>query len=169
MATKNPAPVASKNPEIIAGTEDWVEQQLGFAPYYNPKIGDTFVATPVEIDDKDPEFNRFVFVAGMIMECARGPKDDAEPVTVNDGEQFTMGAYAMLAPLFEDYLGMKCRVTVVDQIKIADGKRTLYRFKLAVSPSDNKLIAERKAARTKAKLAARRDEKQHAANNAAQA
>ena len=146
-------PAAAQGPVSAADAIDttgWVEQQLGFAPYFNPTPGAKFVATPIEIDDKDPDFVRYVFIAEHAMECQQGPKEDAEPVLVEAGGQFTMAAYASLSMVFEDYLGLKCRVTVKDKIKIADNK-TLWRFTLAVSQEDNARLMAQKQANSKAR------------------
>jgi hypothetical protein len=162
---KSPAiPVQTANPTAALGinTTDWEDQKLGFDPYYTPKPGDVFVATPMAIDDRDPEFVRCQWMTEHSLDCARGPKDDAEPVAIESGETFNMGAYAALAAVFTDYIGIQCRVTVGEKTKIS-GNRTLWNFKLAVSQKDSLRLKEAR----KTNAAARRLQAQEKAKEIA--
>jgi hypothetical protein len=157
--TTAPATTSAGQKELLKNTENWVEQKLGFDPYYTPKQGDVFFATPADIDDKDPEFVRFIFLAEHDMQCARGPKKDAEPVTVAKNDTFSMGAYASLTKVFTDYVGMLCKITVGEKIEISGG-HTLILFKLEVSPEDAAEVLKTKGARLKARLEEQRKTKQ---------
>ena len=171
MATKNPSQVHTPaNRPTGTAPEGWVIQKMGFAPYFTPKTGESFLATPIDFDDSDPAFEggRYLFSASADVECARGPKDNQEPVTVHQGEEFTMSGYAALS--VADYFGIECHVTVGDKIPLkSNPKQSVWLFSLAVSPEDNaKLLAARQA-NARNRIAAARERKQLAAKSAAEA
>ncbi len=131
VSDANENPLSADMPD----TKSWVTQaQGGFAPYYTPRTGDVFVATPIDIDTRNPKFPRFLFSASHEMSCAKGPKKAVQAVTVRAGEDFSMSAYAALP--VEDFLGIETRITIGEKIDIAGG-HTLWQFELAVSPEDS--------------------------------
>jgi hypothetical protein len=129
---------ASDLPKEVANFQ---EEQIGFPPYWNPSEGKKFYARVVDVDDADPDFQRFVLQAGHDIECQRGPSADAETVVVHKGEFFTCSVYASL-PLHR-YLDIPVLVTVKGKRKL-DGARTLWEFSLAVSEQAKKVLAKRR-------------------------
>ena len=75
----------------IAGTRE----QIGFAPYWNPKVGKKLFFTVMGFDNQDPTFPRYICRAeakdGVL--CHRGKAADAQEVHVAFGESFTISAY----------------------------------------------------------------------------
>lgn len=83
---------------------EFEKAQTSFPPYWNPadhaadpKTDDGWVhARFLGTDDSDPEFQRHVFLALGPVGCKQGSaKHNTEvPVTVNEGELFTVSLYA---------------------------------------------------------------------------
>jgi hypothetical protein len=125
---------------------EMLEEQLGFAPYYNPIPGEAFYAVPVHFDmdlDRDRGFDRWVFQAQHPMQCFRGPKgEEQEKALVRKGEFFSTSVYAQLR--LHLYLGLPVELTC--QKKVPAKKGSMWVFTMAVTPD------------TKAKIQARRDE-----------
>lgn len=158
---KNPAPVTAGGIKVGADgiPEGWENEQIGFPPYFNPTMkedekgktipgtGNYFLAIPIDLDERNPEFKRYVLEAVQAIECKKGPADDAELITVQPGEFFTCSVYAAL-PL-EDYFGYPIFVRPVRKRKLAANeenpqKRDLWDFELKVSPETKKLLKQRR-------------------------
>lgn len=144
---------------------EWVEQQTGFPPYWNPAIdektgkGNGFRATVMALDARDPDFQRYVLQAKQPLRCANGPAEDAEAVLVGAGEYFTCSDYAAL-PL-SDFFGEEVVVLTKKKRKLAATadnaqKRDLWVFRILTSPETSmrlqaarekqaKALAERQA------------------------
>lgn len=134
---------AKKNGEIldVDGLPDfakWEEEQVGFAPYWNPEKDKWFYARIIEKDERDSEFVRYLMQAGVDTPCKRGPADGAEDITVKKGEYFTISVYFSLQDLFDLYLETGIRpfmkVTAKDTVKTSTAGRTCWLWSLLVSP-----------------------------------
>jgi hypothetical protein len=138
--------------DINFDVAQWESEQIGFPPYWNPSEGKKFLARVIARDERDPAFVRYVLQAQCKHTCQKGPSDDAEPCEVRAGEYFTCSVYAAL-PL-TDYYGVVVLVTAVKKRKLAATqdnplKRDMWDFNLKVSPTDHKMLAERKVAQAK--------------------
>lgn len=125
--------------DLDALEKEFVEQQVGFAPYWNPFIGGRFYATPeaIDIDKDDPDFIRYVLKSHINLTCYTGPADDAKEVLVKAGDYFTISAYAKL-PL-QKFIGVPVMAKVIAELDIGKGK-TMWDFEVRVSASDDKLL-----------------------------
>lgn len=140
----------------------WVDEQIGFAPYWKPEPGKVFIARPVSIDERDPEFVRYQMQCEQVaIECQRGPADGAETVTVNPGEQFSLSVYTQLAGVFNFYMESGiypvCRVEALKEQKTSKPGQTVWMFKLQVTPADKARLEAARKENTKAQLADRNE------------
>jgi hypothetical protein len=161
--TNEKKPNAEINPnDFLSGLEgfdNWEEEQVGFPPYWNPELGVRISAKVIALDVRDELFHRWTLQATRkSIQCAIGPAEDAEPVTVKPGELFTCSAYAGL-PL-DLFVGLEVLIYVSDKRKLPGNeaskgvKRDLWVFKLLVAPESKKLLEERKAAKVAKQLEA---------------
>lgn len=147
---KNVAPPAGLSTEVVTQTKDWEEEQISFPPFWKPewnpdtKSGNAFFGMPVEFDDRDPDFPRYVMQTESVITCEKGDKANREVVQVQKGEFFTLSAYAAL-PL-DRFIGMRVLVEVVGQRDVGQ-PQPMYVFKLKVSPADKAQLAEHRKAR----------------------
>ncbi len=147
---KSTAPVSGTNANGI-DTSNWEKEQTGFAPYWEPGEGLSFLATPVAIDLRDPKFPRIQFVARETIECFTGSalQGKQESVMVQAGEIFNVSEYHALRDLLTGYLtfGAKtgiaivCKVTALDKVPTKEVGKTVWRWDVRVSPEQKKLIA----------------------------
>lgn len=138
MAKRNEVAVGPDGLPDFSGFE---KEQIAFPPYWNPEIGKKIFFTPVMLDEKDPNFPRFVCKAGMITNCLEGPSDNQKETTIKTGEYFTISQYASL-PL-QNYFGHPVLVEVMDLVKFKgeDGTpRTRWVFELRVAPETKRLL-----------------------------
>jgi hypothetical protein len=146
-----------ENEEIdaeVAAPNGWEEEQVGFAPYWTPEKGKTFLARVENFDMRDPKFQRFICEnKGKAMTCHTGPQDDQKEVTVKKGERFSLSAYAGL-PLL-DYMGCEVFVEVVGKRKIAGQPNPMWVFTIRVSPETKRMLAERRRRDARSALALR--------------
>jgi hypothetical protein len=128
--------------ELFAGGES---VNLGFAPYWNPLEGARLAFVPLALDDRDPAFPRIICRALHSLRCQRGPKVNAEKVTVEAGEAFTMSPYPTLH--LESLFGIPVRVTFGKQVPITpgpDGKpRKMWTITELTVPQGKKADVER--------------------------
>ena len=166
---KNPADTSAPTAEevtdfdkaLLDAVKGWEAEQIGFPPYWNPKvIGNKLLARPVLLDTRDENFHRYVMVATQVpIQCQRGPADGAEAVVVKPGEMFTMSPYAAL-PL-DRYFDIEVFITVTGKRKLPGNEesmnkpRDLWEFELKVSPNDRKMLNARRSEETKRLQAAR--------------
>ncbi len=137
--TKNPAPNKTNSAKAPADPyESWEEESTGFPPYFEPGEGRHFMGMPIEVDDTDPDFRRYLLVAGEDVQCFRGPKDDQTEVIVKKGEHFTVGDYYNL-PLYK-YANIMLRVACKEKIE-TKSNRTVWTFSVKMSPEDKKMLA----------------------------
>lgn len=141
-------------------TEKWTEEQVGFAPYWQPKKGASFIARVVQKDEGEGnQFTRYLLQAGESIDCKRGPADEAEDVKVEKGELFTISVYYSLQGLFDFYLENRfkpwMKVTAVEERKTSTPGQTVWTWKLLVSPEDKKKADQIRTA----KLSAKKEEK----------
>ena len=144
-------------------TKNWTEEQVGFAPYWEPKKGAKIMAQIIQKDAPEESFVRYLMRAGQDMECSRGAKgedeegnkQDAEKVLVKKGEYFTVSVYFSLQGLFEFYLvsGLKpwMEITAVEKVKTSKPGRTAWQWKVRVSPEDKRKADQLRAAAAAAK------------------
>lgn len=131
------------NAEELPDFATWEEEQVGFAPYWNPEKDKWFYARIIEKDERDPEFVRYLMQAGVDTPCKRGPAEGAEDVMVKKGEYFTISVYFSLQDLFDLYLETGIRpfmkVVAKDTTKTSTAGRTCWLWTLLVSPETKKL------------------------------
>lgn len=113
-----------------------------FPAYWEPVEGASFTAYPVAIDKRDPDFERVVFRATHSVDCFKGPKDDQEEVTVNEGENFTVSLYKVFQGAIEEQIMMglmdniPLTVTAIEKAtQTGDKKKTYWKFSVIV-PDD---------------------------------
>lgn len=133
-------------------TKGWVEEQVGFAPYWEADKGQKIIARLVGKEEKEGTFTRYLLQAGQDMVCYRGAKtldDDgksikgsAEKVNVKKGEFFTMSVFHSLQGLFDFYeeTGLKpwMQIHAVEKVKTSTPGQMVWTWKLLVSPEDKK-------------------------------
>lgn len=135
--------------------EGWVDEQVGFPPYWSPEMGSAFRGMIMYRDERQPEFIRYVVQASAPIRCHRGPSDDEqEEVIVQPGELFTTTAYAAL-PL-ERYFGFEVWVLAEKKRTLAAStnpnakegqkrKREQWDFRIRVSPETKKLLDDQRS------------------------
>lgn len=142
-------------------------QQL--LPYWNPEVGDSMVATPVNIDiqvtpaanaDEEPyEFVRIEMIAHEDIRCFRGAKDEdgkpEEEVIVREGEHFNISPYHGLR-ITPAIFGFKLCITAVEKKKVKrDPKRNVWVWTMKPRTADIPALREaqeKERAALKAKL-----------------
>jgi hypothetical protein len=151
------------NPDAMPDFSGWEEEQLAFPPYLNmePPSGDFkgswFHALVITLDDRDPQFPRYVLQAATPLHCLQGKKEEQVDVLVKSGEFFTVSTYSGL-PL-ERYVGVHVLVKCIGTRKV-DQPQPMKVFQLKVSPEDKKLLMEdRKTAAREAMLRFRESRK----------
>ena len=149
--SENATSNASAEPADVSGVpnfDKWVEEQVGFAPYWNPEPEKWFFARVVARDERDPEFVRYLMQAGMPLNCKRGPADDAEDVAVKPGEHFSFSVYHSLRDTFDFYLetGLSpfLRVQSIKEVKTKTTGQTCWTWKVLVSPQDKKILEKKR-------------------------
>jgi hypothetical protein len=133
---------AVSNPDSLPEFQNFEEEQISLPPYLELKeVGQWFYAMPVFLDDKDPEFIRFIMKAEMPTKCQRGSrkKGENEPVLVNKDEFFTLSAYTGL-PL-DRYIGVPVLVKYIGD-KDVGRPQLMKEFSLKVSPEHKKMLNE---------------------------
>jgi hypothetical protein len=139
-------------------SEDWVEDsQSGLPPYWKAAmngqsaVGQFFRGIPMMIDNKDPNFIRYVMQATIPLTCYRGPVDSAEAVSVQPGELFTISSYAGLDMV--RYLGFEIAAIIVEDTQLAPtaeiAVRNFYRWKIRVPRETMKQLQEMRVEETK--------------------
>ena len=135
------------NDEWGAAPDDWEEGSTGFPPYWNPGEGKSFRARFLLIDNRDPNFIRYVCIntGKFPLLCATGPAEDAEPVFVQPGEQFTISDYAGLPLVY--LLGEESTFMSKEKKKVvSDPKKTVWIWKWKASPKVKQMVMDRKNA-----------------------
>jgi hypothetical protein len=134
----------------------WEEEQVGFAPYWNPEPLKWFLGRVVARDERDPDFVRYLMKAEIDTPCKRGPVTDAEDVMIRKGEFFSISVYHSLEGLFNAYLEMgftpAMKVTAVKEVPTKKSGQT---WKVQVSPDDKKLLTKK---RTELQLEAKKNQ-----------
>lgn len=164
------------NPEEVSPEEfaNHTELSTSFAPYWNPAPKDMlpkvylndyvrqgkgfwFVATPVEFDDRDPEFKRWGLIAERDLVCMKGSETAGtqEKVIVRKGEPFTVSVYGSL-PL-ENFIGIPVKVQVVDQQPSPPPKKPRWVFKVTADPEHAAILAQERKERAMAGIAKLRE------------
>jgi len=162
--SKKPANATNKAPNGNANEIDfstWEEEQVGFAPYWNPEEGKFFVGTVVARDERDPEFLRYLIKAVVDTVCKRGPVDEAEEILVRKGEFFSISVYHALAEPFDFILenftargvDIQMKLTAVKEAKTKTQGRTVWQWKMHLPPEHKKMLTVAKETVRKAALA----------------
>ena len=162
---KAPANATNKAPQSATKADEidfstWEEEQVGFAPYWNPEPGKFFVGTPVARDERDPSFLRYLIKAAVDTQCKRGPVDEAEEVLVKKGEFFSVSVYYALAEPFDAILenftskgtDILAKVTAIKTAKTKE-KNDVWQWKMHLPPEHKKLMTAMKETVRKAALA----------------
>jgi hypothetical protein len=127
----------------------WEEEQVGFAPYWNPEPLKWFLGRVVARDERDPDFVRYLMRAELDTPCKRGPVNDAEDVMIRKGEFFSISVYHSLEGLFNTYLEIgvtpAMKVTAVKEVPTKKSGQTCWTWKVQISPEDKKLLNKKRA------------------------
>lgn len=145
----------------------WEEEQVGFAPYWNPEENKFFVGTVVARDERDPEFLRYLIKAAVDTQCKRGPVDEAEEVLVKKGEFFSISVYHALAEPFDFILenftskgeDLLTKLTAVKETKTKTQGRTVWQWKMHLPPEHKKKLNAMKETVRRAALAEQAERK----------
>jgi len=137
---------AISDPDALPDFANFEEEQLAFPPYWEAGEGKWFYGMVVALDDRDPQFQRYVLQAEMPVTCAQGKKKgrdgDYHEVQVGKDEFFTLSCYGGL-PL-DRYIGYRVLVKCTGTRDVGQ-PQPMYTFSLKVSPEDKKLLmVERK-------------------------
>lgn|SRR5574338_223049 len=146
MTDKQNAAVDSSLPNFDA----FVDEQVGFAPYWPPKPGAWFYGKVIDRDNEGEavDFVRYTFVSAMPLHCQRGPAEDAEPVDITKGEHFTISVYHAIAPLLDAYLEMpEAERPFIQVISVAKRPtktkgREVWNWRIRVAEEDKKRLEE---------------------------
>lgn len=163
---KNTAPGAVDK-DGMPSFEGWEEEQVGFAPYWNPEEGKFFYGKVVARDERDPDFMRYLVQALMPHQCKRGAADDAEDVLVGTNEYFSISVYYSLSEPFDFALEnftakgdpMPMKVTAIKKVKTKAGQ-PCWTWKMHLPPEYKKKL---QAARELDRLAKAADAQERAA------
>lgn len=166
---ENKAPAAEV--ELDAMFDNFVEEQVGFAPYWEPEEGKRFYAILAGVDMADPNFLRYSFTAAKDTECFTGPADEQVPVTVHEGETFTCSVYAQLRDRFDEYLGLLAEGVIIPILVTCIGKSdkktqagfNFWKFKISVSQENKQLLLKYRSQKLAELRAASQPGKVHAA------
>lgn len=152
--TKGAAERTVQNPTTkgLPDFDKWTDEQIGFAPYWKPEEGKWFFGMPIAIDNRDPKFIRYQFVAGADTPCRRGPSDEendrSEAVIVKTGETFSVSVYYSLRDVFDQYLQYgaetgKPVLVRVDALRTVPTKNQpeCWQFRARLSPEQSKTLA----------------------------
>ncbi len=137
-------PEAQQAEIATAVPQGWVEEAVGFPPYWKPTLGGYFKGIVLMRDERDPSFIRYHIEARMPLDCRTGKADDGEVVAVKTGEVFTTSAFAAL-PL-DRFFGFEVFVQVTQTRKLPGNdqsdnvERDMWVFKVMVSPETKKLL-----------------------------
>ncbi len=148
----NTAPVNTPNTQ--ASGDDWIDENIGFPPYWDPKEGETVQCQILSLDVRDPNFPRYIcaYTGNDVLICSKGAKEtDAyqEQVSVYPGEQFSMSEWAGIdRNKLVYYIGVDIRLTRGPKTKVApgeDGKpRHFINWSMQIKAKDKALIEGRK-------------------------
>jgi hypothetical protein len=156
------------DPEVLAKMQnleaapefaDYEEEKLDLPPYWVTDVGKSFAARVLDLDDRDPDFPRYVLEAMAPIECQSGPRDEAEDVRVEIGDYFTCSTYAGL-PL-ERYIGCRVLVKCVDTRKTSQPK-PMFVFKMTMHPEDKKMVLDERKAIARVKMQQFRESRKNA-------
>lgn len=143
--TDHDAAAHIQNPEAMPEFAGFEKEQISFPPYWEVAQGKWFYGMVIALDDRDEDFHRYVVQASHHpIECMQGSKEQAVPITVHDGEYFTLSTYSGL-PL-DRYIGVHVLVKCIGQ-KDTGKPQPMWEFELRVSPEDKKLLLEDRKAR----------------------
>ena len=133
-------PMTEFDNSVPEGFED--SQQTTFPPYWPGEVGMTFMATVLGRDDSNPEFQRYVLRALRPTLCYRGPKAQAERVTVQTGEVFNCSVWTALK--LDDYVGIDVFVTAKPNLPAKTPAGFVRDFELKTTKEGSRMLAERR-------------------------
>jgi hypothetical protein len=122
----------------------------GFPPYYNPTPGEEIYLEALYVDERDPEFVRFVCRALAPVMCATGSKKNGkdEPVEVLPGDRFCVSNYVSLP--IDQLMGnppIPIKIIVGDQVAVAsDARKSRWEFQIVI-PHKYRDLAKQRVAR----------------------
>lgn len=137
--------------------EGFEEENLGFAPYWKAAVGEGFTAKPIQLDARDPKFERWLLQnLGADLKCFKGPTKEAEEVTVKNGEHFTMSNYKGCD--LTDYIGYDIFAKVVGTTP-SKHPNDMFVWKLAMKTADRAALNAKRQEHAKAIAEMNRDAK----------
>jgi hypothetical protein len=148
--------------DLETETANYQSEQISFPPYWKPEVGKIFLALVLSLDDRDPDFHRYVLQTMHPLPCERGDKHNKEDVIVDKDDFFTTSVYAGL-PL-DRYIGFKVLVKVTGTRDVGQ-PQDMFVFDLKLSPQDKNLLSEERRARAAKAIAAYRESRKLAAAN----
>ncbi len=121
----------------------YTEVNLTFPPYWKPTIGQGFRATVLYRDEREESFPRYVLQSATKLDCRKGPVDDGEIITIQQGMNFSIGVYASL-PL-ERFFGLELVAIATGMQRLPANKNRdipydMWQFRTMVNPEVMKKI-----------------------------
>ena len=94
------------------------------------------------LDFRDPKMPRFIFEnpLDIPIQCFKGPVDNAEPITVNKGEFFTLSQYKGLP--IENYMDLEVMYKVIGTQDTPNGK--MYVWEPRMTAESKKIVNARR-------------------------
>lgn len=133
MSTKpNTSSSTKSQSEQYDAPEGWGKALTGFPPYVKNEEGMKFQGVVFEKDDSNEEFIRYVMQATKPVTAYRGPKDNAEKVTVKPGEYFTVSPAVNLN--LDGFIGKEVFVKCTGKIKAKTPAGFVWGFDVHVNP-----------------------------------
>ena len=125
---------------------DQEEEFSSFPPYWKAAVGEQIDVIVEALDQRDPEFPRYVFRSAQEqpIECFRGDKSSKTSVSIQKGELFTSSVYAGLNGISE-YAGLEVRIKCTDTRDTGQPKE-MFVFKIGTTAETRKLLADRRSA-----------------------
>jgi hypothetical protein len=134
--------------ELEKLAETFETEQTGFAPYWVAGVGKMFYAQVLYLDQRDPEFPRYVCKALSPLVCQRGATDDATQLFVKKGELFTTSVWSGLE-LYK-FFDLGVLVKCIKERKLAGNdasngvKRKFYDWTTKVASKDKPVLDKRR-------------------------
>jgi hypothetical protein len=126
-------------------TSGWEPEPLNFVPYLEIEEDTTVYCRPLFLDNRDPDFPRFVCQAGEDLTAYQGSKRQGttKAVTVVTGEHFGISAYASL-PL-HNYFNLPVLIKVGKKVPVTGTNNERWTFDILTSPEVRAALVSRRA------------------------
>lgn len=136
--------------EIAKLTDGLVKGDIGFPPYWRPKIAKGFRGIVLYRDERANNFPRYHLEnTGPTLDCLSGPAAESEVIEVPRGSVFTISAWAAL-PL-DQYIGVEVAIIATGKREgmpatdESEGKpRDMWEWTLYVSEENKRMIASQR-------------------------